>query len=648
MHKGRKNIGICGSQLYNQQPIQFINALRKEGRKFGYYLTALSCAFDEAPNEEEEMGNLQLFELIRYMPLEGMVILTETIKSKRLLDCILQICRSRNIPVFSIDGELAGCYNMKPDHAKGFEYMVRHVVEEHGCRRVNMLAGIKNNSFSEERVDIYRKVLQENGILVEEERIGYGDFWEMPAKEAVKKFLDSPLPLPEAIVCANDAMAIAAHTLLVERGFSVPEDMILTGFDGILNAKYHFPEFTTCSPDYARASAFIVSVLQETQSGKDFHPMNHPIEYTADIHQSCGCEPKTDTNINRIVSKLYKEASDTTWHTGAMNHLITDNLDNDDVMKLCEFLPQHLQLWMEEFRLICVKTSLLSECEIKEGFSELISLLEVRRGENRPSGKRFEAGALLREMDTIENVDIYLIRLLNFGRKAYGYSVEGYQGELDVRQIQRNNELAFSLSYSLNLIVHNAMQKKMTKKLIAANGEIVAMSEHDPMTGLYNRRGFYAKMEAVLKEEKNYGKYLHLFSIDMNKLKLINDNFGHGEGDFAITVFAKAVEAAGGDYSICARFGGDEFVCVLLREGPENILKDYLFKSINNIVAATKGVREKPYAITASIGMSRKKISSNINLEAMIAEADREMYKMKHAGREIQRKNQLENQGIVC
>lgn len=89
-------------------------------------------------------------------------------------------------------------------------------------------------------------------------------------------------------------------------------------------------------------------------------------------------------------------------------------------------------------------------------------------------------------------------------------------------------------------------------------------------------------------------------------------------------------EEAGGENCICARFGGDEFICVLLRECPENILKEYFFHRINQILEKKEGVSEKPYSITASIGMSRDIICPRINLEAMIAEADREMYRMKN------------------
>ena len=96
--------------------------------------------------------------------------------------------------------------------------MVRHVIQDHGARKINMLAGFKNNLYSQMRIEQYKKVLAENGIPFEEERLGYGDFWDRPARREMQRFLNSNLPMPDAIVCANDAMAIVACDMLHDAG----------------------------------------------------------------------------------------------------------------------------------------------------------------------------------------------------------------------------------------------------------------------------------------------------------------------------------------------------------------------------------------------------------------------------------------------
>lgn len=628
MKKVRKIIGVCGSYLFNQQPIQFLKALHDEGIKYEYCLTALSCGTDSEEDNDDTKADYELVSLIRYLPLSGMIILAATIRNTSVLTHIMDVCAEKNIPVFSIDVALPGCYNMTMDNAQGFEHIVRHVIEAHGCKRINMLAGFKGNSFSEERIDAYRKVLTEYNIPVEEERIGYGDFWERPARQAVRSFLNSSLPSPDAIVCANDAMAIAAYAELQESGYQVPEDIILTGFDGILSGQYHFPSITTCEPDFEEASAFIIQELEAFHAKGCFSPCSHKITMLPSFKQSCGCMTKTVHNMSHVISTLFENSGDSAWHNITMNRLITDNLYHDHINELIELLPRHLHMWKNHFRFACVKASMLSSFDIPNTFSDLVSLMDIRSNEFVPAGRSFPIEAFIPDIDNIEDTDILIVRLLNSGKDVYGYSVEGFH-DIDERSMQRCNDFAFFLSYCLNTIIHNGRQKELADGLLKANHEISMISLQDSMTGLYNRRGFYHVIEQVMTEPENMEKYLSVFSIDMNCLKYINDTFGHAEGDFAITTLANAICQAAGEKAICSRFGGDEFTVALLSDSDNSRSADTFHRQIAAYIAVTEGVVQKPYRIAASIGMCCQKITSSINIESMIAAADRNMYHMK-------------------
>lgn len=629
MRNKSKVIGFCGSYLFNQLPIQFIKQLRQQGLQYGYHLIALSCGSDSAKDTDETIGDQYLIDLIRYIPLTGMVVLSETIKNPTLLEHIRIICREKNIPVFSIDASLDGCYNMISDNAGGFEQMVRHVVEFHGCRKVNMLAGWKGDFYSEQRVSVFKKVLEENSIPIEEERIKYADFWDIPARKAVREFMKSPLPVPEAIVCANDSMAIAACAELQKFGYSVPEDIIITGFDGIQSGQNHFPVLTTCEPDFQEAASFIVHELEKFNTNQYFKAYDHPFHFIPKIQQSCGCKPKTFHNLNQVISTLYENLGDSAWHSISMNQLISANLNNESIPELSKILPEHVNLWKSYFRFSCVKSSMFSSCKVEDNFTNMVSILDIRSGNVSNANKIFPIEEFIPNMDDIENADTFIVRLLNSGKTVYGYNVEGFQ-EIDERGMQRCNDFAFFLSYCLNTVVHNAKQKELTEGLIKANHEISMMSLHDPMTGLFNRRGFYHCVEKILKDEQNAGKYLYIFSIDMNHLKYINDTFGHSEGDFAITTLSQALLKVSGSSALCARFGGDEFVVVIPHADKDAYTALEFYNKILNEFASANVIYQKPYKIEASVGMSYQEVSTAIDIEALLAEADKYMYQMKH------------------
>lgn len=631
MQKSQKIIGICGSYLYNQQPI-LIKKLHEEGRKHGYRLAALSFGTDSEEDTEDTYGDLELVSLIRHLPLSGMVMLTATIRNPSVIERIVTICNEFSIPIFSIDENLDGCYNFMLDNAGGFEQIVRHVVEFHGCRRINMLGGFKHEFFSDERINIYRKVLTEHNIPIEEERIGYGNFWDRPARQAVREFLNSSLPMPEAIICANDAMALAAYNVLRDAGYRVPEDIILTGFDGITAGQYHYPSLTTSEPNYDEVVSFIFHELETFHVQKSFMPCNRKITMKPLIKHTCGCMSKTVFDMAHITSTLYESAGDSAWHNISMNRLITANLHNTKITELSAILPNHLHMWTNHFRFACVKASMLSSYEVPDAFSDMVSILDVHSGQFAPTGEIFSIEEFIPHIQDLGDSEVLLIKLLNSGKTVYGYSVEGFH-DIDERSMQRCNDFAFFLSYCLNTILHNGKQKELADGLRKANQEISIISLLDSLTGLYNRRGFSHTIELLLSKEQNIGKYLYIFSIDMNHLKYINDTFGHAEGDFAIATLANAIAKTAGEHAVCSRFGGDEFVVALLHDSDSAYSSDVFYQQMQDAVAATNDVSQKPYPIEASIGMTCQQLTSTTNVESMIATADAYMYQMKQKTR---------------
>lgn len=628
MRKGMRLLGICGAYLFNQQPIQFIQHLRKESLKYNYTIATLCCSSDSWENTNGSIGDEQLVELIRHIPFKGMIVFSETLKNKQLLQHILEICNEKNIPVFSFDGELAGCYNMKLDNSSGFEAMVRHIVEHHGCRRVNMLAGMKNNDFSDERIAVFKKVLAENNIPIEEERIKHGEFWDLPARKAVKEFLNSPLPMPEAIVCANDSMAIAACAELRDAGYEIPNDILVTGFDGIQSGQHHFPVLSTCQPDFEEACAFIMNELEKISQIGTFNPIDHPISYVPLLQQSCGCKPTTYYNLNSIISNLYENNGDSAWHNISMNQLITDNINNNSIMELANILPNYAKLWSDHFRFACVKSALLTSNVVPNEITDMVTLLYVHSQTFMTPGTVFSLKDLIPHIGDIIVDDILIINILSSGNTVYGYNVEGYQ-DIDERKMQRANDFSFFLSYCINMILHNNRHKELTTELIKANLEVSMMALQDSMTGLYNRQGFFKEIEPLLSMDYNVGKYLYVFSIDMNRLKYINDTFGHADGDFALTALAHAITRTIGEVAICARFGGDEFVAAIISEEKNAYSAVEFSQRLMENIDQSEGIADKPYPVRASVGMNCLPITHSMNLESMIATADESMYEMK-------------------
>lgn len=629
----RKVIGVCGSRLFNQIPMSFINRLRAAASPEGYHVIAFSANIGVESVGEVNSGEEQLFELARDMELSALIILTETLcDNTEIARNIAEIGRSKGIPVFSVDGVVEGCFNLTMEYHDGFERVMRHVVEEHHCRRVNMIAGFENSPLSQERIEVYKRVLRENGIPFEEERLAYGDFWDRPTRKYMEAYLNGSNELPEAFVCANDAMAITVCSVLNAHGYEVPEDVIVTGFDGTRDAKCHFPIMTTSEPDYTGAVAFIMEKIMECETGECISPCDHTIPFCLKKSQSCGCEPKVMHEINTVLSSFAYDLGDCSWHNLAMNNMVTSLVDKTDIMEVAYRLPKFVGMWSSNFRFACLRTDIAETCERTLHNTDMTTILWVNKGEFRDPGERFPVSEFVPHMEEVfresNEIDTLVVRLLNSGQRVYGYTVEGFQ-ELDDRKLQRSNEFAMFLTVCIDTVLHNHKMAELNENLSQAYEKISALYILDPLTKLYNRRGFFKRLDEEMAKKENAGKYLYLFSFDMDGLKMINDTYGHAEGDFAIVTLAEAIRMTIGEQAVCARFGGDEFTAAVFAEGADRY--EDISEKLRESIAASEEASQKPYAVGSSVGMICEKMEGDMNTEAMLLAADRRMYADKLA-----------------
>ena len=148
----------------------------------------------------------------------------------------------------------------------------------------------------------------------------------------------------------------------------------------------------------------------------------------------------------------------------------------------------------------------------------------------------------------------------------------------------------------------------------------------DELTGLYNRRGFIALAERQLKLGHRSGRGMLLFVMDVDRLKQINDSFGHFEGDRALKRTAEVLEETFRDSDVVARLGGDEFAVLAIEAAGhcEATIKTRLFECLKSIIA-----EEPRYEISLSSGLARFDPGSRTSIGELMAKADQAMYEQK-------------------
>ncbi len=167
-------------------------------------------------------------------------------------------------------------------------------------------------------------------------------------------------------------------------------------------------------------------------------------------------------------------------------------------------------------------------------------------------------------------------------------------------------------------VIEDITERKKTTEMLHA------LSFTDELTGLYNRRGFFALAEHQVKIANRTEKSMLLLFVDMDNLKDINDEYGHQMGDEALIQTTKILKKTFRGSDIIARIGGDEFVILTIemQKTKGEIFCERLQKSVN-IFNRTKKL---PFGIALSVGWSYYEPKKPKSIALLLRQADRMMY----------------------
>ncbi len=163
--------------------------------------------------------------------------------------------------------------------------------------------------------------------------------------------------------------------------------------------------------------------------------------------------------------------------------------------------------------------------------------------------------------------------------------------------------------------------------------ELRHLADHDPLTGLLNRRGFAAVLERHAAYVNRYGSGGALLVLDLDHFKTVNDTLGHEAGDRVIASVARILTARLRDTDTIARLGGDEFA-ILLPHAGRDAAAAVAAALVDDIhTQASAGAAENGRRVTASVGVTTFEQGLHSGDEALVA-ADLAMYQAKQAGRD--------------
>ena len=298
MRKFRKLLGVIIAQSDSPNQSRFLEGVFRQAFKLNYDVAVFSIFATHKLSDEWHIGELNIYSLINYSALDGIIFLPDTLATDDFNKTIeAEIKKKFRKPVVSVDLETEGFDNIQTDDIQSIKQIISHLIDEHKMTDIAFMTGKKGHPHSTNRLTGYYEALIEHNLPIDQSRVFYGDFWYNEGENVVKALLESGRPLPQAVACASDTMAISVCEAFRARGIKVPEDVAVTGYDSTEEGVNYVPSITSANLPLENTGIRTVNLIHSKITETKFTDMKCSTDIV--IAKSCGCSVNVAEKIRK-------------------------------------------------------------------------------------------------------------------------------------------------------------------------------------------------------------------------------------------------------------------------------------------------------------------------------------------------------------
>ena len=615
----------CGWSSYFVK--DFIHGMMRavEGKNIDIYVfnTYNYVEYSGFPNST----GFSIFNLINYEEFDGIVILSDLIGNARVLEHErLRILKSKK-PAISINKKMQGICCLRVDNYSGMYDVLAHLIKMHNVSDIAYLSGKEQSVDISERYKAYMEVLKDNNITFDKEKVYTIDSCDYHcAYRFFDDYVKSGKKLPQAFCCANDLLAMALLKVCLENKIKVPEQLKIVGFDNITEAQCTKPSLTT-----VKSCADLLGVEAVTRLIRGVNPMQVlNVKSTPIFRNTCGCSYSVTSEQNLFALNILDDANkkeEFDSHLETLGEIFTEaadvftlltNLENFFVKSHRFEGPDFCIFMKSDWNSVLINSAENLPQNLSYG-AQVQAICSVQDNKKYLRELLPSHDLIPSKMKTTDKSNVFLFMPIFHHSYVHGY----YVAKNNLTMI--DNRYGYMWTRSMGTGIEHFRKKNMFKQM---SQQYLKLSTKDALSGALNRQGLDKLAKPFYAHNKKNGLTTVLFFVDINKMKHINDQFGHLHGDLAVkTVAAAAMETVPKNW-LCIRYGGDEFLIV---GSSKNYNGEDYCEMIKKRLASKTSVMHLPYNLTASVGTYSVPPQSELTLEQAVETVDNIMYEQKQA-----------------
>lgn len=632
-----KQIAVILGAINLDNQKKLLEGMEMGAQEVGCNLFVFTNYVGTRETEESIMASSQILKLPEFDKFDGVIFVPNTIHNPVALDRILKELNILGKPVVSIDRNIDGTSYVGINSYEAEYEMVEHFLY-HGYTNIAYVTGpIMVSSEARKRLQAYQDALQRNGIPFYEENVYEGAFTLESGIMVAKQMLEKER-LPEAIICGNDDMAHGIIDVFKKAGYQIPEDVKIAGFDNGEMSQLNRPTLTTVDKNQIQVGYKAINEIMELLNGKDIEEYELPCNMM--YRESCGCRGRyTDIfDIEEKAEVLKKKYVDQQMQTVFMADVVrgvtADLAKARTPEELYDIFKGYVsQIGIEKFYLCACerdKVFVLPErnlgrnidvLHVNEDYTPQIEMALAYEKDKFVEYNKFGKGFVLpEECRNKSSGNTFVVNQIFYQNCCYGYAV-----------CQRvHSVVASGLYYSMLMEIGVALENVRQRMLLKdAVDRLNGMWCYDNLTMLYNRSGFSYEAKSIMEHLKSDDKNVFIIFMDADGLKKVNDTLGHEMGDLMIREIGAIVHRNVSNGMLGMRYGGDEFVLFGGFADEDKGMLDRILESIQEDIKEVNNARKYPFMVSVSVGASFWKASEVESLDALVEQADKEMYEEK-------------------
>ena len=505
-----------------------------------------------------ELGESSIFSLINFNKFDGVVIMADSIQTPGLVEKLEErLLESYKGKVLFVEGETENYPVELQDNYFPVKKLISHLIEEHHYTDIAFITGKSWHPHSKKRLKAFLDCMEEHGLEVSPDRVFYGDFWYTSGESVAEKLLKHKDKLPQAVACANDAMALGLAKSLVSKGYKIPEDIAVIGYDSNDEGK-HAPIPLTSADIPLRAFG--------EHSARDIINLingGEVSEFVADskmfIGRTCGCDGDSAMPEYILRDEWDTQISDN-GITSVFNHMTEDVVNQPNFSSLINTIYSYVyQIRPFESFSLCVNKDWQ---KMNDAFApELLQAIRCGSSGVKDSvnfSVTYDSELILPDLyDDSDEPRVFYFLPLSYDDKIFGFTSIGYNDpekgiNLYLRSWMRKCMLGFEVLRRSNEGVSGD---------VAFRDGLV----RDNLTGLYNYQGLLTEGSYLMSKMHNKGCFISALALDVKDLSVINEQYGRTIGDKTLVNTANIIETVfRNNDSISSCLGNGEFVALKL------------------------------------------------------------------------------------